>query len=284
MITLSISEKLLKLIEGQQIPASLIKHTLIDELISEGIILEQYSGRTKRLLYIADKTAIANWLFNRFQINDLTTYINTLKDNEVTRAALVLTANDSKVKSRRTFKGFLVNSYLPVNAMLNGRSVIIQPVAGTFQFIYDHESFVPAPDVVIVGVENAENFRWVEKQQHLFTDILPLFISRYPQEQSKDVIKWLMSIPNRYLHFGDYDFAGINIYIQEYKNHLGERASLYIPDNIADLLAAYGNKELYDRQKLNDLVITEPAVNDLIALLHEHKKGLEQEVLMTAQI
>ena len=46
-----------------------------------------------------------------------------------------------------------------------------------------------------------------------------LFVCRYPQ--SNDLIKWLQSIPNRYLHFGDLDFAGINIYLNEFKKYLG---------------------------------------------------------------
>jgi hypothetical protein len=284
MITLGISEKLLQLIDGNQIPASLIKHTLIDELISEGIILEQYSGRTKRLLYITDNTAMSNWLYNRFQINDLAAYIDTLKNTGSTRADLVLAANDSKAKAKRTFKGFLVNCYVPIEAMLNGEPIVINPTPGTFQFIYDFETFIPAPDVVIVGVENAENFRWVEKQQYLFPNIKPLFISRYPQEQSKDAIRWLQSLPNNYLHFGDFDFAGINIYLQEYNRYLHTRAAFFIPSNIELLIEKYGNKDLYDQQKLNDIVISEEPLWELVVLLNKHKKGLEQEVLVRTAI
>ena len=280
MITLSIAEKLLQLIEGEQLPASQARHTLIDELINEGIVLVRITGRTKHLLYLADKTAIANWLFNRFQVNDLSAYINTLKNSQATRTDLVLAGNDSKLQAKRTFKGFLINSYLPIDVSLNGEPITINPTPGTFQFIYDFEKFIPAADVVIVAIENAENYRWIEKQQHLFKGIKPLFISRYPQEQSRDVIKWLLTIPNNYLHFGDLDFAGINIYMQEYKKHLGDRASFFVPDNIEALLEKYGNKDLYDQQKLNDLIIAEARISELIALLHKYKKGLEQEVLI----
>ncbi|PQJ08906.1 hypothetical protein CJD36_021805 [Flavipsychrobacter stenotrophus] len=280
MITLSIAEKLLQLIDGEQLPASQARHTLIDELINEGIVLVRITGRTKSLLYIVDKTAIANWLFNRFQINDVSAYINTLKNDQATRTDLVLAGNDSKLQSKRTFKGFLVNSYLPIDASLNSKAITINPEPGTFQFIYDFEKLIPAADVVIVGIENAENFRWIEKQQHLFKGIKPLFISRYPQEQSRDVIKWLLTIPNNYLHFGDLDFAGINIYMQEYKKHLGIRASFYVPDNIEALLEKYGNKGLYDRQKLNDISTVEQGILDLIVLLHKYKKWLEQELLI----
>jgi hypothetical protein len=105
-------------------------------------------------------------------------------------------------------------------------------------------------------------------------------VCRYPQEQSKDLIKWLLSIPNPYLHFGDYDFAGINIYLTEYHRHLGSRAAFYVPPHIDTLIATYGNTHLYNQQQLTHTNITDPALQELIALLHLHKKGLEQEVFL----
>lgn len=76
-------------------------------------------------------------------------------------------------------------------------------------------------------IEDPSNFRHLQKQRKLFGDIHPLFVSRCPQ--SKDLIKWLQTIPNRYLHFGDFDFAGLNIYINEFKKHLHDIASFYLP-------------------------------------------------------
>ena len=79
---------------------------------------------------------------------------------------------------------------------------------------------------------------------------------------------------------GDYDFAGINIYLQEYKKNLGAKASFFIPDNMEQLLEQYGNKTLYDRQQLNNTGIVEEKLQQLIALIHKYKKGLEQEILL----
>jgi hypothetical protein len=280
MIPLSVSEKLLRLAGGEQLPASTLKHAIVDELIAEGIILERISGRTKRTLYITDTKVLDLWLYNRHTIDNLSEYIAVLKNETATRADLVLATNDSKTQSKRTYKGFLVNSYEPVTCTLNGQPFIVHPQAGTFQFIYDFETFIPATDVTIVGIENMENFRFVDKQAYLFQDIKPLFVSRYPQEQGKDLMKWLLSIPNKYLHFGDYDFAGINIYLSEYKKHLNERASFFIPANIEELLNKYGKPKLYDTQQLSQAEIVEDGIKNLIALLHKHKRGLEQEVFL----
>jgi hypothetical protein len=280
MIPLSIAEQLQKLAEGEQLSASKLKHAIIDELLNEGIISVRIAGRTRKTFYLPDTEPLNNWLFNKYSIHSLDEYIRVMNDEHTSRSDLVAVSNNSKAISRRTFKGFLVNSYMAIDSELNGAPFIIEPVNGTFQFVYDFERFVPAPDVVIVGVENAENFRRIKEQQHLFADIKPLFVCRYPQEQSKDMIKWLLSIPNTYLHFGDYDLASINIYLQEYKKHLVERATFFIPPDIEPLLEQYGNGRLYDQQHLNDASITEPALQAFVLLLHKYKKGMEQEALI----
>ena len=40
-----------------------------------------------------------------------------------------------------------------------------------------------------------------------------LLVSRYPQ--SKDLVTWLHTVPNHYVHFGDIDLAGIHIYLTD---------------------------------------------------------------------
>jgi hypothetical protein len=55
-----------------------------------------------------------------------------------------------------------------------------------FKFIYDFEKFIIPQDITIVGIENPENFKRIKKQKYLFENIQSLFISRYPQNQSKD--------------------------------------------------------------------------------------------------
>jgi hypothetical protein len=277
----SVAEKLLLLAEGSTLPSSKLKHAITDELVEEGIIAVTVQGRTKSTLQITDLSAFNKWLYNKFSISNLADFINVVKNDEAIRSGMVEAANNSKTRSVRTFKGFLVNSYAPVVCTLNGAPYTVHPAEGTFQFIYDCGRFIPAADVVIVGVENAENFRFIQKQKYLFGGQKTLFVCRYPQEQSKDLVKWLQAIPNAYLHFGDYDFAGINIYMHEYKKHLGGRASFFIPQNIEHLVSEYGNSDLYDKQSLhNNHPIMEANLRELIILLHKYKRGLEQEALL----
>ena len=204
-IPVHIAEKLLQLLQGDGIPSSLARHSLIDDLVLEGII--ERKGRIKKSLLLSDSKALLTYLQNNCSIEDLQQYIQITKEENVLRSELVAASSDSKLIKIRTFKGFLINCYFPIQATLNGKQVTLNPVSGTFQFIYDFEKLMLSPDITIVGIENPENFRHIDKQKYLFSDIKPLFVSRYPQNQSKDLIKWLQSIPNNYLHFGDFDFA-----------------------------------------------------------------------------
>ncbi len=281
-IALHIAEKLLRLAGGEQLPASQLKYGIITELINDDVIQRRIVGRTQSVLCVPDANVLDLWLFQRYGINNLVTYIEVLKDTAADKSDLIAVANNSKSKATRSYKGFLVNSYEPVECTLNGLPYSIHPAKGTFQFIYDFERFVPGNDVTIIGIENMLNFSRVAQQRHLFGGLKALFICRYPQEQSGDIMKWLKSLPNKYLHFGDCDFAGVNIYLNEYRKHLGDRASFYIPPNFEMLLANFGNTKLYDRQTLSKTEIEEENVKDMVALLHQYKKGVEQEALLIA--
>lgn len=279
-IPLHIAEKLLQLSQGGTIPSSKAKHALIEELVAERII--ERNGRIQKKLLLTNKKALDLFLQNKYGVNDLKKYIEVSQKDNVQRNELVSVSSDSKMKQVRTFKGFLVNSFTPVQAMLNDKPITLNFADGTFQFIYDFESFIPEQTVTIVGIENPENFRYIEKQKHLFKDLQPLFVCRYPPNQSKDLIKWLQAIPNNYVHFGDFDYAGIGIYLNEFKKHLSKKATFFVPENIEVLIRINGNKKTYNEQKVNfrENQIQEENLLRLIEIIHKYRKGLEQEILI----
>lgn len=282
-LPIAIANKLILLQKGEKIPFCKIKHSIIETMLNNGILEQQILGRSKKLIFLRSADRLEAYLSNHFGINSLAEYISIQKQDDALRSDFVSIASDSKLKSVRTFKGFLVNCYSPIQATLNDEPILINPTTGTFQFIYDFESFKIPEEITIVGVENPENFRYIDKQIYLFDNIKPLFVSRYPQNQNKDLIKWLLSIPNNYLHFGDLDFAGIAIYLNEYKKYLEDRAQFFVPEHTETVLAKYGNKELYDNQNENfdHKKHREIALNKLIEVIHKYKKGLEQEVFIT---
>jgi len=276
-LTLKIAKILRQLINGEVVTASSAKSALINELVLENILWQK--GKHQKSLQIRNTEALNTYLINQLQINDLEKYISALENKNSTRSEFVKIATDSKKSKERAFKGFLINSYKPIKARLNNKDFAVNPVIGSFIFISDFETFSTHKDITIVGVENSKNFRHIHEQAYLFKDINPLFTSRYPQNQNKDFIKWMKSIPNNYLHFGDFDIAGIGIYLNEYKKHLAEKASFFIPNDIEACIKESGNRERYNNQKINFKIneIEELEILNLIDVIKTQKKGLDQE-------
>ena len=276
-LTLKTAKILVQLINGASVSNSLAKCKLIDNLVFENIIFRK--GKHQKSLQLINEIGLHNYLANQLQINNLSAYILALENENSTRAELVKITTDSKKSKERVFKGFLVNSYNTVKAELNNETIIINPIKGSFIFIYDFETFKIPKEITIVGVENSENFSQIQKQKYLFKSINPLFISRYPQNQNKDFVKWMKSIPNNYLHFGDFDIAGIGIYLNEYKKHLLGKATFFIPENIKNDIRKNGNRERFDKQKINFKIdqIQESKIIELIEIIQLEKKGLDQE-------
>jgi len=281
-LPISIAESLILLQNGEKVPYSKMQNAVTNEMLENGILKKQVYGRSKVLIYLPQKQILMNFLQNHYGISDLQSYVSGLTTENLTRAEATAISSNSKLKGIRTFKGFLINCYFPIQATINDEHIVLNPLKGTFQFIYDYEKFIIPEDITIVGVENSENFRHIDKQQYLFEHIKPLFVSRYPQNQNKDLIKWLQSIPNKYLHFGDFDFAGIGIYLNEYKKYLADKASFFIPTDIEKIIVTYGNRERYDIQKgiIDEKRIEEENLKELITLFHKYKKGLDQEILV----
>lgn len=280
IIPTHIATKLLSLLEGESVAFSQAKHHVVQDLLNEGIIETQ--GRIKKKLVLTNRNALELYLQNRYGINDIKNYIEIDENENLTRKDLIAVSSNSKLKKVRTFKGFLINCYEPISAVINNKPITISPTEGMFQFVYDFESFCLDQNTTVVGIENPENFRFLEYQKHLFTDIKPVFVCRYPQNQSKDLLAWLKKIPNKYVHFGDFDLAGIGIYINEYKTYLGDKATFYSPRNIEELIINHGNRSIYNTQKINFNInlIKEDSLLELIKIIHKYRKGLEQEILI----
>lgn len=279
-LSLADARKLRKLRDGETIPSSQFRNALSALLLEEDILQVRPSG-SRATYYIHNPATLDDFLFNRFNIEHLSLYIETLEKEDLLRADLAQQGGDTKIRPVRSFKGFCVNSYQPLAAMLNGKPLVVEPVEGSYLFISDFESFVPAPEITIVGIENPENFRYIRQQAYLFEDIKPLFACRYPQTQSKDLVRWLASVPNPYLHFGDFDPAGLNIFSNEYLPHLMGRAHYFVPDEIEEWISK-GNRERYDIQSfsLSAACMALPEVSNLMQLIHKYKRGVDQEAFI----
>ena len=222
---------------------------------------------------------------------DLDALLSLFKDPaNLSRGDMASYNGNSKIKRKRTFNGFLINTYQPISTTLQGKPYVVNPVEGTFTFVYDWRHFSIPDNIIIVGIENPENYEDIRKQRHLFEDAVGkitgmrtspiLFVSRYPQENSSaDLRRWLMSVPNKYIHYGDFDLKGIDIFHTEYYKHLGGRASFLIPDDIETFIKG-GIRERYDSQyEYRNITSPIPEIQSLIDMINKYKRCFDQEGL-----
>ena len=274
--TAGLIEKLIRLANGVALPASNLKGEWFEQMLAEGILVSITHGSYKSFR-VANADTFRHYLDSQYNIRDLEQTLQLLSEEKPNRALQVDVSGDSKFVRQRSFRGFLVNSYQPIEAILNGQSITICPPEGSFLFVSDYQHFSLAEDVVIVGIENAENFRYIRCQKQLFAAYEKvLFVSRYPQ--NGDLVRWLQSIPNNYVHFGDLDLAGIAIYQNEFYRYLGERSSFLIPEDYEERISL-GNRERYDKQlpQYGKMKIQDQRIAPLLSCIHRYHRGYDQE-------
>lgn len=279
-ITVALIDKLIRLRNGESLPASQLKGEWVEDLVRDGVLISTSHG-SRRTWFAPNAETLCKALASvdeRFIDMDLLR--ETLLSENALRSQQASSTGNSKLVMTRSCPGFPVNSYEPISCTLNGREFVVNPQEGCFLFVADWQSLFVPDDVVVVGVENMENFRMIRQQRELFEQYIGnnrlLFVSRYPQ--SIDLRSWLQIIPNRYIHFGDFDLAGINIFLTEYNAYLGDRSSYLIPSDIERRLAK-GSIERYNDQyqKYKNVNSNIPEIQHLIDVINRYHRCYDQE-------
>ena len=268
--TAGLIEKLIRLANGEVLPSSSLKGEWFEQMLADGILVSITHGSRKNFR-VSNADTFRHYLDSQYDIRDLEQTLQMLSEENPNRALQVDVVGDSKFIRQRSFSGFLVNSYQPIDAILNGQSITICPPEGSFVFVSDYQHFSVAEDV------NAENFRYIRCQKYLFAEYEKvLFMSRYPQ--NGDLVRWLRSISNNYVHFGDLDLAGIAIYQNEFYRYLGERSSFLIPEDYEERISL-GNRERYDKQlpQYGKMKIQDQRIAPVLSCIHRYHRGYDQE-------
>jgi hypothetical protein len=100
------------------------------------------------------------------------------------------------------------------------------------------------------------------------------------------ILSWLASpamMQARIIHCGDYDPVGLDEYLR-LKSACGERAALYLPPNLEDLMSRYGKRDLLQGSNASILArlrkTEDQEVHRIVTLIDRYGVGLEQEVLL----
>lgn len=269
-------QQLQRLLRGETIAWSSLNNDMRNTLIGEDLIIIK-TNRSRKSIYVPNAEALKMFLEQHFEGLRGMDWNSEYLLSSTSRAELAVNSGNSKTKEIRSCPGFMVNSYEPISTKLNGKDIVIAPQEGTMLFVAEWSHFEISQEVLVVGIENMENFRRIKEQRYLFpTDRPILFVSRYPQ--STDLRNWLQIISNEYLHFGDFDLAGMQIFETEFHKFLGNRASFFIPFDIETRLSN-GSTERYNTQyaKFKNYVPQDTRLLPLWEMINRYHRCYDQE-------
>lgn len=273
---MAVSNALKELLNGQTVASSRLSDKLVAELMSEGLLVPVIRG-SRKSYHALDKEALKQYLVDKDESYRI---LDEVSADDISRSSMAASTGNSKLVYVRSCPGFPVNSYEPISCRMNNEELVVNPSTGSFLFITDWTRFAVPEDVVIVGIENMENFRLIRNQKEFFEREIGkrriLFVSRYPQ--SSDLRSWLQSVSNEYIHFGDFDLAGINIFITEFAKHLKQESSFLIPSDIEERIKD-GSSQRYDAQyeRFHGISTSDEKLQSLIDVINKYHRCYDQE-------
>ena len=262
-------------------------------LFSSKKLLEEFIGCN--CVYISGKPALiylndAEALFgivksNGYNVNcieDLDYFIEE-KNEPKSRDEIADNYSHTKRVESKSFNGLMISVFDKLEVNYNDKKQYFYALEGSGLFLHYTSKLQLDDDVIVVGVENPQVVWYINNYKHLFENdkkYLFLCISEYKTTYQ---YKWLESFSGEYIHFGDFDLAGINIYLntivprlKKVKSH-----SFLIPDNIYEIIKEknymldYSNQTKY----LNITSKEDKNLQKLIEFIKSHKITIEQEDL-----
>lgn len=263
--------------------SSFTSKKLLDEFI--GCNCVYVSGKPQQI-YLNDTEALLGVIkSNGYNINcveDLDYFIENEKEPK-SRDEIVDNYSHTKRIESKSFNGLMVSVFDKLEVNLNGKKQYFYPLEGSGLFLHYTSKLQLEDDVIVVGVENPQVVWNIDKYKYLFEKskkYLFLCISEYKTNYQ---YKWLESFSGEYIHFGDFDLAGINIYLNIIVPRLkkAKSHSFLIPDNIYKIIKEKNYQKDYSNQTryLNITSKEDKNLQKLIEFIKTHKTTIEQEAL-----
>ncbi|MEA3354779.1 MAG: hypothetical protein U9Q33_13285 [Campylobacterota bacterium] len=243
---------LLKLKEFGELNYSQVAKPLIDELKNESLIDIKTISKKRKKVVVKD------------QFYKVYSDIENIEQS-TTRAQLVKTLADTKVKKISPQDGLYINGKCTIEAielpLFNNSALFLKDIPK----IED--------DILVVCVENFENLIYFKSQLKYFQDDNILFVYR-----NSAMLEFIESIKNKIIYFGDFDLAGIFIFETQILSK-NNNIEFFIPKDIEEIIIKHGSKELYKKQynKYRDIKSKEENLQNLINIINKNQKVIEQE-------
>jgi hypothetical protein len=254
---------------------------IVEKLKLNGAIEIQRETPKRQIVHLKKEQNVFNFLQNSgykiASLQEIDIYIDEILEASPSRAMIQKHHNSTKTKKSDSLKGLYISSLKDIDITLNDEIFTISPRNGLGYFLFYTEKIEIPKDIIIVGIENYQVVWFAKKYLQLFAHDNLLFVQNNPYMR-----KWISELENEYIHFGDYDLAGINIYLNTIVPNLkkSQKYSMYIPENIEFLIREHGDLKLYQQQiRYKNLIVNDEKINILKEIINKYKKGIEQEGL-----
>ena len=275
---------IIKLLEdGTITEGKFVNKEIVTQLKLNGSVKE--GKRTPKVRYIdLVKSSnvfmfLKNYHYNIASIEDIQKYMDEIFDTDISRDIVQKWRNNTKEKNSKSLKGLYVSSLEKIDIKIDEKRVSLIPNNGVGYFLFYTQKIELYADTIVVGVENYQVAWFAQKYGQLFDAKKMLFVVINPF-----MLEWIENVENEYVHFGDYDLAGINIYLNKIIPRLkkSQKYSFFIPENIDYLIHNYGNSSLYEqqKQKYKNLETKDEKIKELMELIRNEKKSIEQEGIL----
>lgn len=272
-----LAERLEHLLADGSIIASDLSRSMrarLGHLFDLSVLVEEKSGGGRRVV-VRDRSALEVWIDSTYpsglagvavgfpaRAESVANFANSKRGRPLAQRPVLVRGFGSAVLRRGT-------ESMPIGDLTRQYSVAAALVdcEAPWQF-----------DGMVALVENFELFLHVERVVGGLNAAL-----WYRGRVDAALLLWLSTMPSaRVVQVADFDPVGIDEYLRT-RAVLGDRATLFVPDDLMSLTARFGNSELLARSVAVLSRVrnsSDPAVQSVIAVLDKCGKGLEQEGLL----
>lgn len=133
----------------------------IGMMLANGVLQEKRTHKASKSIFCSNPQRLETELKAKYGITDLGKYILSFETKTNTRTENLAFIEHEKHKNLKIFEGFLVNCEDDIFGYLNGRQITLKSETGSFVFINDFRSFCIDKDILVVGVKDFENFKFI---------------------------------------------------------------------------------------------------------------------------
>lgn len=274
-----------RLFTGERVRSSECSQAVFSEAAKRKVLL-RVRGDSGRgfCMVVSDVFQFRSFVLEYYQVRSMVALRELDKKNrsgDLSRAEQTrLTTSGTKSVRRKVTSFIPVNVLSPLKMSYEGRDTVLSPTYDMPQHLIFPEKVVLAPDVVIIGTENYETIARISDYRRLFARFQnhPVLFVQRPLGSRNWLKEMLVGNACRYVHFGDFDWSGMRLYLSEYKSFLGDRSEFFVPDGIEVYFERRGSVKLAAGQPILDLsLLPEPGLKRISQLIMKYHCGVEEE-------